>query len=229
MQVIRHLRQALHPIKLVAECISSEGSTLLAAEGAMKSMLAHLQNLKQNPIASDLVSHLKSEISNRRDETLISLLKLLHNPKALKEKDKTGIFRMAPRSSIEKLAKSLMVRLYKKGSHDTSESEQDSVDQENSNFEDTLFKSVAEATAPVKRIPSGEDGYKSLTKELAWYIESGKKSQNLEKLYQSLLTISPTSVAVERMFSTSGWLLNQRRARMSDSTLVDIIFLKSFF
>ena len=146
----------------------------------MKSMLAHLQNLKQNPIASDLVSHLKSEISNRRDETLISLLKLLHNPKALKEKDKTGIFRMAPRSSIEKLAKSLMVRLYKKGSHDTSESEQDSVDQENSNFEDTLFKSVAEATAPVKRIPSGEDGYKSLTKELAWYIESGKKVKTLK-------------------------------------------------
>ena len=63
MQVIRHLRQALHPIKLVAECISSEGSTLLAAEGAMKSMLAHLQNLKQNPIASDLVSHLKEEIT----------------------------------------------------------------------------------------------------------------------------------------------------------------------
>ena len=72
-------------------------------------------------------------------------------------------------------------------------------------------------------------GYKSLTKELAWYIESGKKSQNLEKLYQALLTISPTSVAVERMFSTSGWLLNQRRASMSDSTLDDIIFLKSYF
>ena len=112
---------------------------------------------------------------------------------------------------------------------DTSESEQDSVDQDNSNFEETLFKSVAEATAPVKRIPSEQDGYKCLTKELAWYIESGKKSQNLERLYQNLLTISPTSVAVERMFSTSGWLLNQRRARMSDSTLDDIIFLKSFF
>ena len=33
----------------------------------------------------------------------------------------------------------------------------------------------------------------------------------------------------ERMFSTSGWLLNQRRASMSDSTLDDIIFLKSYF
>ena len=116
----------------------------------------------------------------KTSNSTMSLLKLLHNSKALKEKDKTGIFRMAPRSSIEKLLKSLMVRLHKKGSHDTSESEQDSVDQENSNFEETLFKSVAEATAPVKRIPSEQDGYKSLTKELAWYIESGKKVPTLK-------------------------------------------------
>ena len=73
-------------------------------------------------------------------------------------------------------SKKIEKKAHKKGSHhDTSESEQDSVDQENSNFEDTLFKSVAEATAPVKRIPSEQDGYKSLTKELAWYIESEKK------------------------------------------------------
>ena len=35
-------------------------------------------------------------------------------------------------------------------------------------------------TAPVKRIPSEQDGYKSLTKELAWYIESGKKVKTLK-------------------------------------------------
>ena len=61
------------------------------------------------------------------------------------------------------------------------------------------------------------------------FITIVASSRNLEKLYQALLTISPTSVAVERMFSTSGWLLNQRRASMSDSTLDDIIFLKSYF
>ena len=88
---------------------------------------------------------------------------------------------------------------------------------------------MAEATRPVKRIPSGQDEYKGLTKELNWYLETGKKSNNLERLYQSLLSISPTSVAVERMFSTSGWLLNQRRAGMSDSTLDDLVFLKYFY
>ena len=88
---------------------------------------------------------------------------------------------------------------------------------------------MAKATKQVKRIPSGQDKYKGLTKDLNWYLETSKKSNNLERLYQSLLSISPTSVAVERMFSTSGWLLNQRRAVMNDSTLDDLVFLKYYY
>ena len=38
-------------------------------------------------------------------------------------------------------------------------------------------------------MPSGQDKYKGLTKELNWYLETGKKSNNLERLYQSLLSI----------------------------------------
>ena len=122
-----------------------------------------------------------------------------------------------------------MTRMYKKGSSDSSDSEEDQDETDNSNFEETLYKSVAEAVAPVKRQPSDHDDYKSLLREFAWYLETGKKSTSLEHLYQALLTISPTSVACERMFSISGWLLNQRRARMNDSTLDDLVFLKYFF
>ena len=95
-----------------------------------------------------------------------------------------------------------MTRLYKKGSIDSSESEEDPDETDNSNFEETLYKSVAEAVGIVKRQPSDHDGYKSLSREFAWYLETGKKSTSLERLYQALLTISPTSVACERMFSS---------------------------
>ena len=37
------------------------------------------------------------------------------------------------------------------------------------------------------------------------------------------------NVSVERMFSTSGWLLNQRRTGMSGSTLDVIEFLEYYF
>ena len=88
---------------------------------------------------------------------------------------------------------------------------------------------MAKATKQVKRIPSGQDKYKGLTKELNWYLETSKKSNNLERLYQLLFSISPSSVAVEkRLFSTSG-LLNQRRAVLNDYTLDDTVFLKYYY
>ena len=87
-----------------------------------------------------------------------------------------------------------MTRLYKKGSIDSSESEEDPDETDNSNFEETLYKSVAEAVGIVKRQQSDHDGYKSLSREFAWYLETGKKSTSLECLYQALVTISRTSV-----------------------------------
>ena len=54
------------------------------------------------------------------------------------------------RPNIEKLTKSLMTRMYKKGSSDSSESEEDQDETDNSNFEETLYKSVAEAVAESK-------------------------------------------------------------------------------
>ena len=68
----------------------------------------HLELQKRNPIAEDLLKNLKIEISKRRDETLTGLLKVLHNPKALKQKDRTGVLRLASRPNIEKLTKSLL-------------------------------------------------------------------------------------------------------------------------
>ena len=63
-----------------------------------------------------------------------------------------------------------MTRLYKKGSIDSSESEEDPDETDNSNFEETLYKSVAEAVDIVRRQPSDHDGYKSLSREFAWYL-----------------------------------------------------------
>ena len=72
-----------------------------------------------------------------------------------------------------------MTRMYKKGSNDSSESEENQDETDNSNFEETLYKSVAEAVAPVKRQPSDHDGYKSLSRE-------PEKSQNARISYSTL-------------------------------------------
>ena len=43
------------------------------------------------------------------------------------------------------------------------------------------------------------------------------------------MIIAPTSVEAERVFSAGGLFLTKLRSGMSDSTLVKLMFLKSFF
>ena len=44
-----------------------------------------------------------------------------------------------------------------------------------------------------------------------------------------LMTIPPTSVETERLFSHAGHILSKRRNRMADKTLDSIVFLKHYF
>ena len=122
-----------------------------------------------------------------------------------------------------------MTRLYKKGSIDSSESEEDPDETDNSNFEETLYKSVAEAVGIVKRQPSDHDGYKSLSREFAWYLETGKKKHKPWTSLSSIVDYFSNKCCMWKNVFISGWQLNQRRARMNDSTLDDLVFLKYFY
>jgi hypothetical protein len=52
-----------------------------------------------------------------------------------------------------------------------------------------------------KLVPTQDNNFKSLSKEMNAFEASRKRAENLEKLYKALLNISPTSVASERAFS----------------------------
>ena len=67
---------------------------------------------------------------------------------------------------------------------------------------------------------------KSLKKEMDLFEEKGVRTPSLEKLYQALLSVCPSSVSAERMFSASGFLLHKRRCSMKHSTLDNLVFLK---
>ena len=49
------------------------------------------------------------------------------------------------------------------------------------------------------------------------------------KIETKSMIISPTSVEAERFFSAGGLFLTKLHSRMSDSTLVKLMFLKFFF
>ena len=58
---------------------------------------------------------------------------------------------------------------------------------------------------------------------------SSKRPQNLERLYNALMTIPPTSIESERNFSTISFFGTKLRSRLDDITLSALVFLKSYY
>ena len=69
--------------------------------------------------------------------------------------------------------------------------------------------------------------YKSIA--MLAYEASGKRSYNLDLLMDALESIPTKSVESERIFSITGKILTQRRARMSDKMLDSLVFLKAWY
>jgi uncharacterized protein (UPF0262 family) len=69
----------------------------------------------------------------------------------------------------------------------------------------------------------------SLSLEFKVLENQKKRTANLEHLYQALLTIKPSSVEAERIFSIAGNFATKIRSRLSDRSLCALVFLKKYF
>ena len=65
--------------------------------------------------------------------------------------------------------------------------------------------------------------------ELKCFEGTKTKTTKILKLYKSVMTIQPSSVQAERIFSTAGLFSTKLRSRISDRTLDSLCFLRNFF
>ena len=72
------------------------------------------------------------------------------------------------------------------------------------------------------------DDYKLLTNEINIFHATRKITANLELLRNALNTIRPTLTQNERNFSISGNFVSKIRNRLSDKSIDNLCFLKSF-
>ena len=70
-----------------------------------------------------------------------------------------------------------------------------------------------------KRQPSEESLSSSLKHELNIAEQTGERGILLERVYRMLLTVQPTSVEAERIFSSCAYLCNKFRSSLSDKSL----------
>ena len=65
-------------------------------------------------------------------------------------------------------------------------------------------------------------------KEVQLFAAGGEKTAAISQLHLSLITIPPTSLEKERVFSTGGLFLTKLRTNLSDMSLDKLMFLRFF-
>ena len=79
---------------------------------------------------------------------------------------------------------------------------------------------------PLRKEPSA---ISDLNAEFKSFEVTFRVTENLDKLYNALLSVKPTNVESERAFSAAGLYLTKLRSNSSENSLNGLSFLKSIF
>ena len=202
---IAALNNGLKPIELTVKALSREDVILVQQKKRLISLLRRWKSRVIICISQTLLEKIQTRIEQRLDKSVMSLLNCLHPN-----------FSISSKKDL-KFAEKLLNRLFLNDENanivnETPESEEAmSLSQELQNHLDS---------APQKVI----EGVKQ-TKDFDTLKKTGRRSANLEKLFNALLTIKPTLTDVGRVFSSTYYFCNKIRSSLSDKSLNALVFL----
>lgn len=218
---LREIYDVLHPAKMVITELSKDDSTLLTAEGSINFLFEKLDSNK-SPLASKLKATLEEKLLNRRNKPLVSLLYFLHNGFYAK---KSTYLEYSSKEEVKSFAESIYGRLFPVENVQPEEETQSTTSVEPQTDAELLKLSINNVLEPKRTIKS-----KSIKTEMNSFENiGGHRSDRLEKLFNALLTIKPTSTSSERVFSIAGSICSKIRNRMSDQLLSQLVFLRYYF
>ncbi len=215
---LKNLQMVLEPVKLAVENLSRENVTLINSETILNFMLEKLDNL-ESEIGERLAGNLRKRIDERNNPILMELLQSLKDPK------------FPPSKTVINFAGDLASRLF--GIEEESLSAA-----ANSNVVSTsnipILSMQEELNLLLQKDETenfavGNDKFKWLKTEFVLFKNSGQRTENLQKIYNSLLSIRPTSTDVERVFSICTSFCTKIRSRLSDKSLNALVFLKYYY
>lgn len=210
------LRNSIEPIKLAVEALSQEKANLLTAETVVDFMLRKLSS-KNSTINVELHENLKSRIGERWNSDVMNLLNCLKDPSNV------------PSKNTLHFAGKLAERLFgMKNNEPNFNIIQENLPDLSLSLEDELFFLLQKnnSTLPLSTVA---DEFKWLKQEFILFKNTGKRTDNLQKIFNALLTIKPTSTDVERVFSICTHFCTKIRSRLSDVSLNSLVFLKFYY
>lgn len=220
---ISSLLAALKPIRLVSEAMGRRDATLLTAEGSLFFLFAKLKE-QVSSIASELYQAVRRRISERRNVSVVSVLRFLHDGTTTSSCEELPIL---SRAQTIKALKEDFKRFIMAAN---SEYDEVSIIEKPKTLQEELQTCIDERTSKYKQ-PEAEvrDCSKILQKEVNLFEATKQLPPNLKMIYDALLTIKPTSIDSERIFSDAGNICTKKKCSMSDKSIDALSFLKCFF
>ena len=226
IEVISSIVEAINPIKIALEAICRRDANLITAEATVKFLLDEMNKSHSN-YNSRIQEAINQRIVQERYTKTSVIIQYLHNPPARLEK----------KAVVNAFCTELLSRILGKGDNEeilidealsTSDMFEDIPDSENLSVALKLQLAIDQSMRkPHEIVQRNQSISVSLKYELTIAEQTGKRGYFLEKIYQMLLTIPPTSVEAERVFSSSAYLCNKFRTRLGDKTLDTLCFIRN--
>lgn len=241
LEVVNEIIKTLRPVKLGMERLGKRDTNLLSAEAILKFIISELTEV-QTPFSFRMKSTIQWRIQERRNKSLVGLLKFLNNSENYEVPNETNSDLPLPeKSELADIAKKLLERLFipqkieqnaqtEKLSicEGTSRGRETFFSQNVSSLSDKLNHLIAQETRGINSNDTAPN-FKNLSQELQFYEVTKSRTENLNILYNALLTIPPTSIEAERAFSAAGYFISKLRTNLSDRNIDCLCFLRHHF
>ena len=191
-------------------------------------------------MTNDLLCVIKNRIQQRRQHDVVNLLRYLHNPKVLVERDDTDVTQLSKnaKQGFMKTASALISRLFTDNDISAAESQDEAETMESSDNRQKSDSLLARLQAHIDHSTHNKFDISScdstnwlratIKQEMRWLEATGKRPVKLEQLYNAFLSIPPTSIEAERAFSVAGLFATKFRSRLSDQSVNALSFLRSY-
>lgn len=239
-KLLDNLVKLLEPIKLTVNVLCQRDTNLCMADTALKFMLEEIAKVRSN-LGGQFEAALRHRIKERR--TVFSgLIRYLQNPH---DRNTDQLFTIPDKDTMVNEMEKLMRRLTELADDTDPDIEEVSDEDDNiplaevaqqrteisdnSTLRQKLQEAVLKSMKPPTPYPKKGSLTSAIRQEMTLYEGGGHKGRNLQMVYDFLLTISPTSVESERVFSAAGSFCTKIRSKLSDSALDELTFLRYYF
>lgn len=191
-----------------------------------------------------MLQGVKQTIVERRNANLVGLLKYLNNSSNYKYgSDIDSILSLPSKAILRATAKAIFSKLFVANNNEAASSFNiEELDLHGDRAETSLMaqtnalslsdlplhQKLDSVIANVTKVENPKDilyDVSNISKEMKIFEATGKRTDNLEKLYNALKTIPPTSIESERAFSAAGLFITKIRSSLSDSAIDNLCFL----